>query len=551
MLMDSGYDRQKMDFLIDGFSNGFDLGYRGPQNRQDTSANLPFSEGIGNPTELWNKVMKEVKFNRYAGPFKTIPYNHYIQSPIGLVPKAGNQTRLIFHLSYDFKNHRSFNHHTPSELCSVKYNDLDHAVRNCLNLLERHSEPKQVIWLGITDLKSAFRVVPGRPDQWKFLLMKARHPTTGVTYYFADKCLPFGASISCSLYNDFSNALAHIICYYTNSVCRVTNYLDDFLFISTSEQQSMYRVRTFIQICKYLGVPIAEDKIVWPTTTVKFLGVLINGENKFLQIPHDKKDKALFKLMRVMDKRTVTVREIQELTGLLNFLAKVIIPGRVFTRRMYTKISDKTGHLKQYHHITLDKQFKDDASIWVQFLINADRTPHILCRPFVDLSLQLEANEVDMYTDSSANGKLGFGGIFLNHWFFGQWNETFIKRYKPSIQYLELYAVCMAVFVWIHHFRNYRLILHCDNLAVVNMLNNTSSGCPHCLTLLKKLMVKCLEFNTRIFAQHVEGSKNSLSDSLSRLQFNRFLALAKRAGKTFDILPEILSDEIWPLSKIW
>ena len=48
--------------------------------------------------------MKEIKERRYAGPFmkENFPFVNYIQSPIGLVPKAGNKTRLIFHLSYDF-----------------------------------------------------------------------------------------------------------------------------------------------------------------------------------------------------------------------------------------------------------------------------------------------------------------------------------------------------------------------------------------------------------------------------------------------------------------
>ena len=74
--------------------------------------------------------MDEVQVGRFAGPFSDIPYKDtYIQSPIGLVPKAGNKTRLIFHLSYTFKNgNKSVNYHTPKELCSVKYNDLDVAV---------------------------------------------------------------------------------------------------------------------------------------------------------------------------------------------------------------------------------------------------------------------------------------------------------------------------------------------------------------------------------------------------------------------------------------
>ena len=129
-LIKTGYDVNKKNWLIDGFVNRFDIGYRGSYNRWDTSNNLPFQTRT--PLDMWNKLRKEVKAGRVAGPYKELPFDQYIQSPLGLVPKAaGTKTRLIFHLSYDFgplENQRSVNHLTPAELCSVKYNDLDHAV---------------------------------------------------------------------------------------------------------------------------------------------------------------------------------------------------------------------------------------------------------------------------------------------------------------------------------------------------------------------------------------------------------------------------------------
>ena len=102
---------------MNGFTNGFDLEYAGQKLRQSRANSLPFN--IGNCTILWNKIMKEVKCGRVAGPFDSIPFKNYIQSPIGLVPKVGGDgTRLIFHLSYDFgqkEDQRSVNYHTPPE----------------------------------------------------------------------------------------------------------------------------------------------------------------------------------------------------------------------------------------------------------------------------------------------------------------------------------------------------------------------------------------------------------------------------------------------------
>ena len=87
---------------------------------------------VGSKLELWNKVMKEVKAKRYAGPFKKVPFQNFIQSPIALVPKnKGTKTRLIFHLSYP-RNGQSVNSCIPKEMCTVKYQDFDAAVLRCL-----------------------------------------------------------------------------------------------------------------------------------------------------------------------------------------------------------------------------------------------------------------------------------------------------------------------------------------------------------------------------------------------------------------------------------
>ena len=236
MLRESHYDEQETQFLESGFTHGFDIGYRGPVNRQSLSDNIPLR--IGSKEELWNKLMKEVKLKRVAGPFVKIPFDNFIQSPIGLVPKAGGQkTRLIFHLSYKFERLQedkklSLTHHTPKEICSIKYNDLDVAVKTILNKAYSECENSlsvekgqgqshgtitnklsnfRPIFMSKTDIQSAFRLVPLLRKCWNWLVMKAQDPKTNKTFYFVDKCLPFRASISCAVFQRISNALKHLI----------------------------------------------------------------------------------------------------------------------------------------------------------------------------------------------------------------------------------------------------------------------------------------------------------------------------------------------------
>ena len=185
LLHEVNYDPNEIEFLSRGFTSGFDLHYQGPREGiKYVSPNLKFV--VGNKFELWNKVMKEVETGRYAGPYETPPFDSFIQSPIGLVPKDhGTKTRLIFHLSYprNGKGRKSVNEHTPREFCTVQYKDFDCVVKLCA------VEGKGCA-VGKTDVISAFRLLPIRPEDWPLLLMKAEHPETGKIYYFVDKCLP-------------------------------------------------------------------------------------------------------------------------------------------------------------------------------------------------------------------------------------------------------------------------------------------------------------------------------------------------------------------------
>ena len=215
----SGFDPVKSNTLLKGFREGFDIGYRGPKNRKDRSQNIPIS--VGSEGEIWDKLLAEVNLGRHAGPFIQPPYDTFIQSPIGLVPKKGNKTRLIFHLSFDFGEEygkKSVNFHTPKEMCLVKYHDLDYAIKAMLRVVcdsdidfdneevepdspqvdhiamqksgvdflnseaefkEKFSYKKDKIYLSKTDLQSAFRILPILPFQKRWLLMKAKNPHSG------------------------------------------------------------------------------------------------------------------------------------------------------------------------------------------------------------------------------------------------------------------------------------------------------------------------------------------------------------------------------------
>ena len=64
-------------------------------------------------------------------------------------------------------------------------------------------------------------------------------------------------------------------------------------------------------------------------------------------------------------RRTVTLKELQSLIGLLNFACTVVAPGRVFLRRL---IDLTKGIQKPHHHIRLLKGAKSEILIWLRIL---------------------------------------------------------------------------------------------------------------------------------------------------------------------------------------
>ena len=549
LLSETNFDHNKTVKVINGFTEGFDISFRGKPNRLNKSNNLPLH--VGSKTNLWNKVMKEVGLQRVAGPFseELIPYSSFIQSPIGLVLKSGGKTRLIFHLSYKFNDSEpSVKACTPKDICAVKYNNLDHMIQTSITLLNQLGFSTPLSY-GKADLVSAFRILPIKLGHRKFLMFKAEHPDMGRMFYFIDKCLPFGSSISCAHFQLFSDALAHIV--ETKLQMRATNYLDDFLFVAPNQEQCNSMVNQFKNLCDQIGCLVSDEKTFYADEVMVFLGILLDGRNHVLSIPEDKRHKALTAINQVISKRKVMVKVIQKLGGLLNFIQRAVVPGKAFTHRIYDKLKlkDKKGNpLKQYHHILVDNNLKADCQVWATFLDTKDQLR--FCRPFMDLHAFVYANMLNFYSDASLNPNFGFVMVFRDQWTYGRWGKDFILKNKPSIKYLELFALVAAVLMWgdDSDMINTRVIIFCDNEAVISMVNNMTSTCMHCMKLIRILTLNCLLYNRRIFVRHVPSKKNLLADSLSRMNLAKFWNHAPCSMAKY---PTKIPDEIWPVEKVW
>ena len=261
-------------------------------------------------------------------------------------------------------------------------------------------------------------------------------------------------------------------------------------------------------------------------------------------------------VQNITDKKKVTVQDLQKLARLLNFLNRAVVPGRAFTRRIYSKFSgvNMKGYrdkkiLKPFHHIRVYRELCEDCRMWLQFLQGEGHNNlglH-LYMPFTDLSMTLTADVLKFYMDAVKGKELGFGGVFNKHWIFGRWEENFITSHDPSIEFLELYAVAIAVFAWNVELRGKRIVLFCDNQSVVHMINNSSSSCHLCMILIRLLTLKSLRCNMRVFACWVRGACNTEANLLSRQEIQKFQNIA---DADIDEHPTPLPSQLWPLSRL-
>ena len=169
----------------------------------------------------------------------------------------------------------------------MKYQDLDYAVKLCINLINQSPQDFRELFFAKTDLTAAFRLIPGRREQYPWLAMKMNHPITNQVKYFVDINLPFGASASCCIFQSFSDSLRHLLEALTGNHFQTVLYLDEFLFISMTRQECNRLVSEFIELCNWINCPISQEKTEWATNRIVFLGILLDGISMRLVIPEE------------------------------------------------------------------------------------------------------------------------------------------------------------------------------------------------------------------------------------------------------------------------
>jgi len=330
----TGFEDQSRKNLIDGFTFGFRLHFQGP-SKASGAKNL--ISAMQRPEVVDSKLIKERQCGRILGPFSYPPFSNLRVSPLGVIPKkAPGEFRMIHHLSFPYGD--SINTFIPSEFSTVKY-----AVDDAINFI-----------IAKTDVRSAFRIIPVHPSDYPLLGLQWR----GQWYY--DRCLPMGCSSSSKTFESLSTAMEWIA---RNKlgIPHILHILDDFLIIGESTSDCQAKLQRFLHFCEDIGVPMAPEKTEGPSPVLTFAGIELDCLQYEARLPQEKVDKCIAGIKNARGRNKITLRDLQSLIGSLNFACSVIVPGRVFLRRM---INLTIGRKNPHHYIRLTKEIQQDLHIW-------------------------------------------------------------------------------------------------------------------------------------------------------------------------------------------
>ena len=448
------------------------------------------------PDIVSKKLSEELSAKRIAGPFPSPPLPNFKVSPLALREKKNSKKyRLIHNLSHPY-DLSSVNSNIPTDYSTIKYASLSSAIKLIQN------SPN--CYLGKTDIADAFRLIPLNPNQYHL---------TGFSFnndYYFDKVLPQGCSSSCYIFEKFSDSLSWILTEHYD-VDTLVKVLDDFLFVGSSYSETLRQLNNFRVMCKKVGVPIAEHKTEGPVKCLTFLGIELDTENMEARLPKDKLSRYTADILDLLQKDKCTLRQMQSIIGKLQFSTSVVTCGKCFLRRMYDCI---IGIKKPYYFIKLTDEIKQDLQIWLTFLKNYNGVTIISDKSLIDSS------EHHLYTDSST---IGYGASFLKDYIYGSFPSSW-KNF--SIEVLELYPIFLILNVLAHNLSHTKVCIHCDNSAIVHILNKQSSKSKLVMKLLRPIVLLLLKYDISLYAKHVPGKDNKLCDALSRLQFNQDLLLS-------------------------
>ena len=115
------------------------------------------------------------------------------------------------------------------------------------------------------------------------------------------------------------------------------HYFDDYITLGAPQSRERQENQlTLLQTCRELGVPVADHKCEGPTTSIEFLGIVVDSMELELKLSDAKIQDLKVELDSWRARKSCKKRKLLSLIGILNHACKVVRPGRSFCDALST-----------------------------------------------------------------------------------------------------------------------------------------------------------------------------------------------------------------------
>ena len=220
-----------------------------------------------------------------------------------------------------------------------------------------------------------------------------------------------------------------------------------------------------------------------------------------MSVPQDKQLAVSTRCLEMCQKSVTTRRELESLTGLMNFVATYVVLGRLHLLPVLMWLNLRTRPCTRDVPVQMDERLRELLGIWT--------SQGFLHRP---VPMHAPRPSLTLMTDASLEG---WCGILLPRKAMGLWPSSVSLL---SMNWKELMAIRLALVEFRFLLRGRTVRLLSDNTTAVSCLRHQGSvKHAHLHSLSAEILVFCRSWSIVLLPENLKGVLNVLADQGSRL----------------------------------
>ncbi len=407
-----------------------------------------------------------------------------------------------------FPKGESVNDGIDIEEFSLKYSTVDDAMK----MIQKHP----TAWLCKLDLAAAYQSVGVRKED-VHLTGFSWPDASGKDQLYTLDCLPFGLRSSPWCFNNYADAILWIA--QQRGIGEdALHYLDDYLLVCCSAPGGATPLEELARVVEESGFEVNWEKTYGPARVLEFLGFILDTILQEIRISLERLQEILELLKEWQLKKFASKRELLTLIGKLQFCSRVIRDGRFFTRRLIDLSKTKQALRST---VTISPQAKADIDWWISCIASHNGVA-MFPVPFNHATCEV------IQTDAS---DLAGSAIYGNEWTMLVFKGPNQWLAETSIAYRELACVLLALSTFGEKLAGKQVLMNIDNQVAMAAINNSKSTSPKLMELTRALYMYTTRYHIQYQAIYITSLDNSVADSVSRCDLNRFFSLLPSANR--------------------